>query len=275
MRGGAHNRGKSLMNNATQAEAADIQSIMRAVRRDRKSWEDWFCLKVELPSAMPNSRRAGVREGLFKGIERYLANKMIAILPDADSIVFILCKGVSEGLMRDISRHVADYVAETAQVQARVTVFDLFRDAEEFAASCVPANIVSGGRIRPGDTLKAGRPKVLLVEDDPVTRWIARTGLKNDCHLATAQDSASALRMYHDYRPDIVFLDISLPGESGRDVLARLLKTDPGAYVVMFSSHDGVDNIVALMVMGARGFIAKPFDREKLLYYIDQCGGAA
>lgn len=110
--------------------------------------------------------------------------------------------------------------------------------------------------------------KVLLVEDDPVTRWMVRNALKHECDLATVSEGHKAFEMYASYQPDIVFLDINLPDANGYDVLEWIIHNDPGAAVVMFSSNDNLDNIASSMDQGARGFIAKPFLKEQLLHYI-------
>ena len=110
--------------------------------------------------------------------------------------------------------------------------------------------------------------KVLLVEDDPVTRWMVRTGLKEECVFATANHVQQAMDLYVSYAPHIVFLDIQLPDGSGYEVLDWIMWHDPEAYVVMFSSHNDLDNIMKAFESGANGFIAKPFLKDTLLHYI-------
>ncbi len=110
--------------------------------------------------------------------------------------------------------------------------------------------------------------KVLLVEDDPTTRWIVRKSLKNACALATADHVQKAMDLYLSFAPDIVFLDIQLLDGDGYDVLDWIMWTNPHAYVVMFSSHNSMDNIMHAFEDGASGFIAKPFSKDALLHYI-------
>ena len=113
-------------------------------------------------------------------------------------------------------------------------------------------------------------PLVLLVEDDPVTRWLVRNALKENCDLATAPTANKAFSMYSSYQPDIVFLDVNLPDKNGYEVLNWVMRNDPGANVVMFSSQDSMDNITQALECGARGFIGKPFVKEQLLGYVCQ-----
>jgi len=73
---------------------------------------------------------------------------------------------------------------------------------------------------------------------------------------------------YMTYQPDVVFLDINLPDKNGYEVLQWIMRNDPGANVVMFSSNDHMDNITDALDAGASGFIGKPFIKKQLLDYI-------
>lgn len=113
--------------------------------------------------------------------------------------------------------------------------------------------------------------KVLLIEDDPVTRWMVRLALKKQCYLATSKNAEYALDLYHGYKPHFVLLDINLPGMDGKAFLQRLMRIDPQAYVVMFSSQNTAHNIEESINSGAKGFISKPFTQDILLEHISTC----
>jgi CheY-like chemotaxis protein len=109
---------------------------------------------------------------------------------------------------------------------------------------------------------------VMLVEDDPVTRQLASKLLSQDHVLVTAASAYEAVVNYLLYAPEIVFLDINLPDESGFIVLDQLTACDPDAYIVMFSGNDGIDNIIDARTRGAQGFVTKPFQRDRLKHYL-------
>lgn len=111
---------------------------------------------------------------------------------------------------------------------------------------------------------------ILLVEDDPVTCRLAGNLLRKDYVLITAASAYEAVVNYLIYAPDLVFLDINLPDESGFSVLEQLTACDKDAYIVMFSGNDGIDNIINARNHGAMGFIAKPFQRDRLRHYLDE-----
>ena len=117
-------------------------------------------------------------------------------------------------------------------------------------------------------------PKVLLVEDDPATRWLVRSALKGECILSTVTSVdnymmlAKTVNKYVSFRPDIVFLDIDLSPCDGRDILGEIISIDPDAYIVMFSAHNTQDNIGRSFEIGAKGFISKPFKKDQLLDFV-------
>lgn len=115
------------------------------------------------------------------------------------------------------------------------------------------------------------RRLVLAVEDDFFTRTLLTSTLGTTGLAVTPVGSGEdALRSYVVEAPDIVFLDIDLPDITGHDVLSRLTKIDPQAFVVMLTGGGSKDNIVHAMSAGAKGFIVKPFTKEKLIQYIDK-----
>lgn len=114
------------------------------------------------------------------------------------------------------------------------------------------------------------RLQVLVVEDDPFSRRLIDTSLSRFLP-AFAEDGYAAVNGYLQKAPDIVFLDIDLPDVSGHDVLAKILSFDPAAYIVMLSGNSQSENVTAAVRAGAKGFVGKPFTKEKLLQYIAKC----
>lgn len=74
-----------------------------------------------------------------------------------------------------------------------------------------------------------------------------------------------ALAKYRNVQPDLVTLDIVMPGMDGLETCRELLKRWPDARVLMVSSLAYDDTIKCAEVLGAKGFLFKPFDRETLL----------
>lgn len=114
-------------------------------------------------------------------------------------------------------------------------------------------------------------PRVLLIDDDRTTRTLVAAALKGHCQLLEAPDASQGVSVYNARKPDLVLMDIELPDGNGNDLLEWMLRNDPGAFVVMLSGHSHTDNVLKSMENGAKGFIAKPFDLNKMLYFIKMC----
>ena len=104
------------------------------------------------------------------------------------------------------------------------------------------------------------RISVLLVDDHAVVREGYRRLLERDANLVVVGEAAAAadaIRLDTELRPDVVVLDIALPGVSGIEILRRILAHRPDARVLMFSMYD--DGIYASRAIdaGARGYLSK------------------
>lgn len=115
------------------------------------------------------------------------------------------------------------------------------------------------------------KPDILVVEDDVFSAKLVDKSLREKCSITHAQDGQSALSLHAVRAPHMVLLDINMPDVSGLEILPRLLEIDPQAYVIMLSGNSDRDNVMKAVEIGAKGFIGKPFTREKLLQYLKRC----
>lgn len=106
--------------------------------------------------------------------------------------------------------------------------------------------------------------KVLIVDDNADIRNLIRAILEHKGHTVAgeAEDGPGALKAYAELRPDIVLLDIIMPGMSGVEVLGEIKKKDPGARVFMVTAVEQDQINRRLMLIGAAGIIYKPFSSE-------------
>jgi len=112
--------------------------------------------------------------------------------------------------------------------------------------------------------------KILIVEDDAPTRgFMADYFEANHCIAEVVEDGKEALKKFDTFQPDLVLLDIGLPGMDGRQVLKALLKKDSGAKVVMTTADTSQENIEGCIKDGALAYVIKPLDLEKLLMVIE------
>lgn len=118
----------------------------------------------------------------------------------------------------------------------------------------------------------AEKVKILVVDDDPRIPAQISAGLGENYEIDSVRDGQEALallsRKTSDSQPDLVLLDIKMPGLSGLEILERLKKIDSSMDVMMLSGHGETKNIVESIKRGATEFINKPFDVKELEIHI-------
>ena len=118
-----------------------------------------------------------------------------------------------------------------------------------------------------GDALTRTRGKLLVVDDERTVRDMLADHFEDRGFLvARAACGDEALAAVLGDRPDLVLLDVLLPGQDGSEVLRRLREQDPSIGVIMVTAVDDVDLARATLRMGALAYVTKPFD----LGYLDQ-----
>jgi two-component system, NtrC family, response regulator AtoC len=108
--------------------------------------------------------------------------------------------------------------------------------------------------------------RVLLVDDEPAIRRMLKLLLAGKGHrVAEAGDAAEALAALAQEAPEVILLDLQLPGRSGLEVLPELLAAAPAAKIVMMTAHGSIASAVEAMRTGAWDYLTKPFDNDELL----------
>ena len=101
---------------------------------------------------------------------------------------------------------------------------------------------------------------VLVVDDEDLTLRTISRGLRQEgFEVLTASSGEDALKVFREEKPDLILLDIVLPGVDGVEVLRQLKQISPSAIVVMMSAYHMVDRAVEAMKLGAYDYLTKPF----------------
>jgi len=110
-------------------------------------------------------------------------------------------------------------------------------------------------------------PRVLIVDDALFMRRLLRDIFERDGWEVVGEvDSGDrVLPLYRELRPDLVTLDIVMPGRNGLDVLWELMQEDPQARVIMCSALGQEPLILRAVQYGARDFVVKPIQEDRLL----------
>jgi two-component system chemotaxis response regulator CheY len=110
---------------------------------------------------------------------------------------------------------------------------------------------------------------ILIVDDSSFSRRTLKRILEPAGYITReASDGASALEQYFLERPDLVLLDMNMGDMHGLDVLRKLRELDPDAVVVAASADIQSSTRILTQAEGARGFITKPFNSERVLQAI-------
>jgi CheY-like chemotaxis protein len=118
-------------------------------------------------------------------------------------------------------------------------------------------------------------PTILICEDEEPLRELVRAALGDDYRFHEAVDGREAVDLARSLQPDLVVLDVMLPGTSGLDVLATL-RDDPvtgSIPVVVITAWTHAQQEV--LDAGAQRFVSKPFDPDELKRIVDDLLGAA
>jgi two-component system chemotaxis response regulator CheY len=109
--------------------------------------------------------------------------------------------------------------------------------------------------------------KILVVDDAAFMRLSLKTSLEKNGYdvVGEAENGLKAIEMYKKLKPEIVTMDITMPDMDGIEALAQIMKYDPKAQVIMLSAMGQEVKIREAVLLGAKGFIVKPFKEDYLI----------
>ena len=108
------------------------------------------------------------------------------------------------------------------------------------------------------------QPRVLIIDDEEVVLDSCAQILQGkNYRLATALDGASGLKLVRELQPDIVFVDLKMPGLPGLDVLEKIREADPTIVTIVITGYATVGSAVDAMKRGAYDFLPKPFTPDE------------
>jgi two-component system response regulator MprA len=111
--------------------------------------------------------------------------------------------------------------------------------------------------------------RILVVEDEPQIANFLRVGLGYEGFSVTvAEDGYAALAELKTFKPQLVILDLMLPGIDGME-LAKRMREDSGLMIIMLTARDQVEDRIAGLQAGADDYLVKPFDFEELVARIN------
>ena len=113
-------------------------------------------------------------------------------------------------------------------------------------------------------------PRVLVVDDETGVRESLRMLLKGDCEVVTADSADAGLRAIEETPPDLVILDLIMPGKTGLEFLGELPEYADPPPVIVLTATKTVTSAVEAMKLGASDYVTKPFEVEALRMKVRQ-----
>jgi len=114
--------------------------------------------------------------------------------------------------------------------------------------------------------------KILVVDDAAFTRRIVRNALNGRGYreVIEAVNGEEGLKKYETEKPDVVLLDIILPGLHGTEVLKRIMNMDENAKVIMLTAVGQEKTMKICNILGSVGYVVKPFDERQLVDTVEE-----
>jgi DNA-binding NtrC family response regulator len=113
--------------------------------------------------------------------------------------------------------------------------------------------------------------RILVVDDEYLIRWTLQQNLtKEGYEVLLAETGEEALEKVEGEAPDLMLLDIKLPGMDGYEVLEKALRIDQGIVPIMITAYEDVESVVKTMRLGAFDYITKPFNFDKVRFSIQK-----
>ena len=114
--------------------------------------------------------------------------------------------------------------------------------------------------------------RVLVVDDAAFMRKVLSDALSKGGHeiVGEAANGVEAVEQYQQLKPELMTLDITMPEKDGTAALREILSFDPAARIVMCSALGQESKVLESIKAGARDFVVKPFQAERVLEAVDK-----
>lgn len=117
--------------------------------------------------------------------------------------------------------------------------------------------------------------KVLITDDTAFMRMSLRNILEKNGYevAAEAEDGNQAVEKYEEVNPDLVTMDITMPNMDGITAIKKILEKDPEAKIIVVSAMGQKALVIEALNSGAKDFIVKPFQPDRILEAIQKAAG--
>jgi putative two-component system response regulator len=190
----------------------------------------------------------------------------------ADTPAAILVSHLSKAMppTRELEGKLSGHLEEALRQGLAKAPADRYPTVSQFVAALTPAAWTGGGRAESKGvkSVRRGAQSVLVVDDGAANRELIEACLiEVDCTIRMAEDGPTALSMIAASTPDLILLDVQMPGMDGYEVCRRIKANSAHRLipVVMITALDRTDDRVKALDAGADDFMSKPVERAELV----------
>lgn len=125
--------------------------------------------------------------------------------------------------------------------------------------------------VKNAESQNSVKPVILVVDDEETIRFCLKEALEFEGHkVYTEEDGEKSLSLVKKVIPDLVILDLKMPGMNGLDLLREIKLHDPNILVILLTGHGSVDTAVNAMKAGAFDYLEKPFKMEHIKVVVEK-----
>lgn len=125
--------------------------------------------------------------------------------------------------------------------------------------------------VKNAESQNSVKPVILVVDDEETIRFCLKEALETEGYeVYTEEDGEKSLSLVKKVIPDLVILDLKLPGMSGLDLLREIKSHDSNILVILLTGHGSVDTAVSAMKAGAFDYLEKPFKMEHVKVVVEK-----
>lgn len=173
---------------------------------------------------------------------------------------------------------IPNFAALKKDIQKRVSAYSCFVSVRKASMASLERikNEFTGDNASKELSLFEAREKradnvFLVCDDDMFVRKSLVTMLSSQRHVHEIDSGDKVCDAYREYNPDIVLLDIHMPGKDGLTIINDVIDMDEDAFIIMISADSSMDNVLEALSCGSVGFLSKPVMVKKMFDFSSQC----
>ena len=116
--------------------------------------------------------------------------------------------------------------------------------------------------------------RMLIVDDEALARYAFRTLISKNFSnievIGEAESGREAIKLNHELKPDIIIMDIKIPGMNGLDASREILRDFPDTKILILTAYDNFDYIHQALDMGVKGYLLKPLQKDEIIEKVNR-----